>query len=58
MKRFGPKYQDYLQAPLQPWADNIERITHEVFEKDPIKYAQYEKVVEAAFLDKALDPIT
>ena len=30
------------QAPLQPLQDNLESQTYEVFEKDPVKYAQYE----------------
>lgn len=40
--------QDYLQAPLQPLADNLESQTYEAFEKDPIKYAQYEKAIVKA----------
>ena len=27
--------------------DNLESQTYEVFEKDPIKYSQYEKVIKA-----------
>lgn len=54
VERFGAGYQDYLQAPLQPLADNLESITYEVFEKDPVKYDQYEKAIKAA-LD-ARDP--
>lgn len=44
VERFASGYQDYLQAPLQPLADNLESSTYETFEKDPVKYAQYEKV--------------
>lgn len=51
LERFGAGYQDYLQAPLQPLADNLESITYEVFEKDPIKYDQYEKAVAQALGD-------
>ena len=29
---------------LQPLKDNLESQTYEVFEKDPIKYSQYQKV--------------
>ena len=36
IERFGTGYQDYLQAPLQPLTVNLESITYEVFEKDPI----------------------
>jgi type II protein arginine methyltransferase len=48
---FGAGYQDYLQAPLQPLADNLESITYEVFEKDPIKYEWYERAIFHALKD-------
>jgi protein arginine N-methyltransferase 5 len=48
-------YQDYLQAPLQPLMDNLESATYETFEKDPIKYQQYEKAVYHALLDRVPD---
>ncbi|KAK6506732.1 methyltransferase protein [Arthrobotrys musiformis] len=48
---FGAGYQDYLQSPLQPLADNLESMTYEVFEKDPVKYDQYEKAVGLALED-------
>jgi protein arginine N-methyltransferase 5 len=38
-------YADYLQAPLQPLQDNLESQTYETFERDAIKYAQYEAAV-------------
>lgn len=38
-------YRDYLQAPLQPLADNLESQTYEVFEKDATKYTTYEEAV-------------
>lgn len=53
IERFGSGYQDFLQAPLQPLADNLESITYEVFEKDPVKYEWYERAVEQALLDWA-----
>ncbi|KAK8250993.1 arginine N-methyltransferase-like protein [Phyllosticta capitalensis] len=53
IERFGAGYQDYLQAPLQPLTDNLESITYEVFEKDPIKYEWYERAIEAALKDWA-----
>lgn len=31
-------------APRQPLMDNLESQTYEVFEKDPIKYSQYQQV--------------
>jgi len=49
--RFGAGYQDYLQAPLQPLTVNLESITYEVFEKDPIKYEWYEKATARALHD-------
>ncbi|KAL9556073.1 hypothetical protein MBANPS3_002069 [Mucor bainieri] len=50
--QFATGYQDFLQAPLQPLMDNLENQTYEVFEKDPIKYQQYEKAVYKALLDR------
>ncbi|RUS14777.1 arginine N-methyltransferase 5, partial [Jimgerdemannia flammicorona] len=44
VERFATGYQDYLQAPLQPLTENLDSSTYETFEKDPVKYAQYEKV--------------
>ena len=34
-----------MQVPLQPLADNLESQTYEVFEKDPVKYVNYEEAV-------------
>jgi type II protein arginine methyltransferase len=51
IERFGGGYQDYLQAPLQPLTDNLESITYEVFEKDPIKYEWYERAIAQALMD-------
>jgi protein arginine N-methyltransferase 5 len=51
MERFGAGYQDYLQAPLQPLTVNLESITYEVFEKDPIKYDWYERAIARALHD-------
>ncbi|EEP80370.1 hypothetical protein UREG_05212 [Uncinocarpus reesii 1704] len=51
MERFGVGYQDYLQAPLQPLTVNLESVTYEVFEKDPIKYEWYERAIEKALKD-------
>lgn len=51
IERFGAGYQDYLQAPLQPLTVNLESITYEVFEKDPIKYDWYEKAIARALHD-------
>ena len=51
LERFSIGYQDYLQAPLQPLTDNLESVTYEVFEKDPIKYDLYEKAIALALED-------
>jgi protein arginine N-methyltransferase 5 len=51
IERFGGGFQDYLQSPLQPLTDNLESITYEVFEKDPIKYAWYERAIAQALKD-------
>ena len=44
-ERSCDSYYDTLQAPLQPLMDNLESQTYETFEKDPIKYAQYELAI-------------
>ncbi len=51
IERFGAGYQDYLQAPLQPLADNLESVTYEVFETDPIKYDWYERAIAHALAE-------
>ena len=33
-----------ISLPVQPLMDNLESQTYEVFEKDPIKYSQYQQV--------------
>ena len=48
IEKFGSGYQDYLQAPLQPLTDNLESVTYEVFEKDPVKYDWYERAIAQA----------
>ncbi|KAK4120766.1 Skb1 methyltransferase [Parathielavia appendiculata] len=44
-------FQDWLQPPLQPLADNLESATYEVFEGDPVKYDQYEKAITEAMVE-------
>ena len=44
-------FQDWLQPPLQPLADNLESATYEVFEGDPVKYDQYEKAITQAMVE-------
>ncbi|KAK9322879.1 PRMT5 arginine-N-methyltransferase-domain-containing protein [Lipomyces orientalis] len=56
VEKFGQGYQDYLQNPLQPLTDNLESGTYEVFEKDPVKYAQYEKAILKALSERDSNP--
>lgn len=51
LQSFSAGYQDYLQAPLQPLTVNLESMTYEIFEKDPIKYAWYERAIARALHD-------
>ncbi|KAF8604211.1 PRMT5-domain-containing protein [Ceratobasidium sp. AG-I] len=55
VESFGRGYEDYLQAPLQPLMDNLASITYEIFEKDPVKYKQYEQAVYQALIDRPAD---
>ncbi|GFO27083.1 protein arginine N-methyltransferase 5 [Plakobranchus ocellatus] len=50
--QFAKGYEDFLQSPLQPLMDNLESQTYEIFEKDPVKYSQYQKAVYRALLDR------
>ncbi|KAK8387035.1 hypothetical protein O3P69_018003 [Scylla paramamosain] len=49
---FARGYEDYLQCPLQPLMDNLESQTYEVFEKDPVKYREYERAMYLAISDR------
>ncbi|DAA73013.1 TPA_exp: Uncharacterized protein A8136_4938 [Trichophyton benhamiae CBS 112371] len=55
VESFTLGYQDYLQAPLQPLTVNLESVTYEVFETDPVKYEWYERAVTKALKDWALE---
>ncbi|KAI0136971.1 PRMT5 arginine-N-methyltransferase [Xylariales sp. AK1849] len=44
-------FQDWLQSPLQPLSDNLESVTYEVFEGDPVKYKQYELAIAQALAE-------
>ncbi|RDA94883.1 hypothetical protein CP533_4308 [Ophiocordyceps camponoti-saundersi (nom. inval.)] len=44
-------FQDWLQSPLQPLADNLESATYEVFEGDPVKYNRYEDAIVEALTE-------
>ncbi|XP_019417703.1 PREDICTED: protein arginine N-methyltransferase 1.5-like isoform X2 [Lupinus angustifolius] len=54
-ERFELGYRDFLQAPLQPLMDNLEAQTYETFEKDAMKYIQYQRAVSKALLDRVPD---
>jgi protein arginine N-methyltransferase 5 len=51
-EKFELSYRDFLQAPLQPLSDNLESQTYETFERDPVKYVQYEEAVYRCLMDK------
>ncbi|KAI9268732.1 PRMT5 arginine-N-methyltransferase-domain-containing protein [Sporodiniella umbellata] len=52
VEKFASGFFDSLQLPLQPLADNLENQTYETFERDPVKYQQYEKAVYQALVDR------
>eukprot|EP00268_Persea_americana_P013136 TRINITY_DN15723_c0_g1_i1.p1 TRINITY_DN15723_c0_g1~~TRINITY_DN15723_c0_g1_i1.p1 ORF type:complete len:658 (+),score=108.19 TRINITY_DN15723_c0_g1_i1:215-2188(+) len=54
-ERFELGYRDFLQSPLQPLMDNLEAQTYETFEKDVVKYSQYQRAVCKALLDRVPD---
>ncbi|KAF2077146.1 hypothetical protein CYY_001531 [Polysphondylium violaceum] len=51
---FELPYLDFLQAPLQPLMDNLQSQVYEVFEKDPIKYSQYQLAIKKALLERGI----
>lgn len=46
-------YGDFLQAPLQPLMDDLGSATYDVFERDPVKYRQYEEALYLAVVERA-----
>ncbi|KAH9178266.1 PRMT5-domain-containing protein [Lactarius sanguifluus] len=52
VENFARGYQDYLQAPLQPLMDNLQGITYQTFEQDPVKYQKYEEAIYAALSEQ------
>jgi len=48
LANFARGYEDYLQIPLQPLMDNLDSGTYEIFEKDPVKYREYQKAITQA----------
>lgn len=55
LKQHAQGFEDYLQSPLQPLMDNLESATYEVFEKDPVKYTEYQRAIREALLDRVTD---
>ena len=47
--------EDYLQNPLQPLAEHLETMIYEVFERDQIKYVEYQRAIQRALEDVPLD---
>jgi len=54
--RMETDYLDALQQPLQPLKDHLENQTYDVFEKDPVKYREYESAIRMALEDRASQP--
>ncbi|KAG0144676.1 hypothetical protein CROQUDRAFT_659743 [Cronartium quercuum f. sp. fusiforme G11] len=52
VERYADRYLDFLQAPLQPLAENLDSFIYEGFEKDPVKYERYEEAVFKALSDR------
>lgn len=52
LKKYASGYEDFLQSPLQPLMDNLESGTYEVFEKDPVKYREYQNAIYHALVDR------
>uniref|UniRef100_A0A8C3M085 Protein arginine N-methyltransferase 5 n=1 Tax=Chrysolophus pictus TaxID=9089 RepID=A0A8C3M085_CHRPC len=48
----GVAWSDPAPFPAQPLMDNLESQTYEVFEKDPIKYSQYQQAIYKCLLDR------
>ncbi|XP_042468975.1 protein arginine N-methyltransferase 5-like [Zingiber officinale] len=54
-ERFELGYRDFLQSPLQPLMDNLEAQTYETFEKDVVKYSQYQRAICKALINRVPD---
>lgn len=52
VEKFARGFEDFLQVPLQPLKDNLETVTYENFEKDPVKYNEYQRAINLALVDK------
>lgn len=43
--------EDYLQSPLQPLTEHLESHVYEIFEKDQVKYVEYQNAIQKALED-------
>jgi len=43
---------DCLQRPMQPLQDQLHSANYALFEKDPVKYVQYEKAIRKALVER------
>lgn len=50
-------WEDYLQTPLQPLSDNLDSYTYNVFEKDPVKYDNYQSAICDALKSRYDKPV-
>lgn len=51
--QFAQGYEDFLSNLWwKPLMDSLESQTYEVFEKDPVKYTEYQRAMYLAILDK------
>lgn len=48
---FAAGFENVLQTPLQPLRDHLPSETYEVFERDPVKYQQYQTAIALALSD-------
>ncbi|KAJ1500832.1 hypothetical protein HMI54_010483 [Coelomomyces lativittatus] len=50
--KFSYECQDLLQAPLQPLMHELDMQTYDTFERDRVKYEQYQEAIAQALIDK------
>ncbi|KRT83621.1 hypothetical protein AMK59_3338 [Oryctes borbonicus] len=55
MTEFVKGCEDYLQNPLQPLTEHLETMIYEVFERDQVKYVEYQRAIQKALEDLSSD---
>ncbi|KAI4470443.1 protein arginine n-methyltransferase 5 [Holotrichia oblita] len=55
MTEFVQGCEDYLQNPLQPLTEHLETMIYEVFERDQVKYVEYQRAIQKALEDTSSD---